>query len=189
MNEARFPVLDVAEMSERQKEIVENIASGPRGGVRGPFIALLHHPDLANAVQQVGEQLRFKATISPTLIELAILLVSRHWTCQFEWVVHERLARANTELPDAVIKAIQAGQIPSELTNEQRIVYDFTVRTLRIGSPANDVYNEAVQCFGRQGVLDLIAICGYYSMLAMLLNTSEVPLPEGTIPPLREKQA
>lgn len=187
MSEPRFPVLDAAEMSPRQKEIADMIASGPRGGLRGPFIALIHHPDLANVVQQVGEQLRFKATIPVELIELAILLVSRHWTCQFEWVAHERLARTNTNLLDDIIRAIQIGAIPAGMTDEQRVVHDFVVRTLKSGSPSNDVYDEAVQRFGRQGVLDLIAICGYYSMLAMLLNTAQIKLPEGTRPPLRER--
>lgn len=187
MNDPRFPALDPSAMSPRQKEVSDKIAGGPRGGVRGPFLALIHHPDLADVVQQVGEHLRFKTTLPPALIELAILVVARHWTCQYEWVVHERLARANTELPDGVIRAIQAGSIPDGMSDEQRVVHDFVARTIRSGSPSDMVYDEAALRFGRQGVLDLLAICGYYCMLAMLLNTAQIPLPEGTRPPLRER--
>lgn len=188
MSEPRFPVIDPQDMTPEQKAVADRIASGPRGGVRGPFIALLHHPQLANVVQQVGEQLRFNATISEELVEFAILLVSRKWTCQYEWVAHERIARTKTTLPDALIKAVQVGAVPEGMNDDQRVVYDFVVRTLRHGSPANDVYTEAEQRFGRQGVLDLIAICGYYSLLAMVLNTAELALPEGTLPPLRALQ-
>lgn len=92
------------------------------------------------------------------------------------------------QLPDALIKAVQVGAVPEGMNDDQRVVYDFVVRTLRHGSPANDVYTEAEQRFGRQGVLDLIAICGYYSLLAMVLNTAELALPEGTLPPLRALQ-
>ena len=174
-------------MSPRQKEVVDKIAGGPRGGVRGPFLALIHHPDLADVVQQVGEQLRYKATLPTALIELAILVVARHWTCQFEWFAHDRFARANTDLPDGIIRALQIGAIPDGMTDEQRVVHDFVVRTIKSGAPSDAVYDEAVQLFGRQGVLDLLVTCGYYSMLAMLLNTAQIGLPEGTTPPLREK--
>lgn len=186
MIEPRFPTLDSAQMTPRQKEVADKIAGGPRGGLRGPFLALIHQPDLADVVQQVGEHLRFKSTLTPALIELTILLVARHWTCQYEWFVHERLART-TELPAALIESIQVGSIPNAMSNEQRIVHDFVVRTIKSGSPSEPVYEEAVARFGRAGVLDLLATCGYYSMIAMLLNTAQVPLPPGTELPLREK--
>jgi 4-carboxymuconolactone decarboxylase len=187
MSEPRFPALDTEQMSPRQREIAEKIAGGPRGGLRGPYLALIHHPDLADVVQQVGEHLRFKSRLPAALLELAILLVARHWTCQFEWFAHERVARASTDLPDTAIRAIQNGAIPEEMTDEQRIVHDFVVRTIKYGAPNDTVYAEAVARFGRAGVLDLIATCGYYCMIAMLLNTTQVPLPEGTLAPLREK--
>lgn len=186
MKQLRFPELNAETMSPRQKEIVEKIASGPRGGVRGPFLALVHHPDLADVVQQVGEHLRFKATLPASLIELAILVVARHWTCQFEWYAHDRFARANTDLPDAIIRAIQVGAVPEDMTDDQRIVYDFVVRTIRSGTPSDVIYDEAAERFGKQGVLDLIVTCGYYSTLAMLLNTAQIGLPDGVSPPLRE---
>src|SRR6266446_8667719 len=117
MNEPRFPAVAPAAMSPRQKEVADKIAGGPRGGVRGPFLALIHHPDLADVVQQVGEHLRFKATLPPALIELAILVVARHWTCQYEWFAHERLARANSDLPDGIIRALQIGATPDGMTD------------------------------------------------------------------------
>src|SRR5258706_2903546 len=125
MNEPRFPKIDTEQMSPRQREIAEKIAGGPRGGLRGPYIALIYHPDLADVVQQVGEHLRFKATLPTALIELAILVVARHWTCQFEWFAHDRYARANTDLPESIIRALQIGAIPDSMTDEQRVVHDF----------------------------------------------------------------
>lgn len=173
-------------MDPRQREVAEKISSGPRGGLRGPFVALIHHPDLADVVQQVGEHLRFKSTLSPALTELAILLVARHWTCQYEWYAHERYARANTDLSEAIMQAVRAGVVPDGMTDEQCIVHDFVVRALKHGTPSDDVYDAAVQRFGREGVLDLLVTCGYYTTLAMLLNTAQIALPEGTPPPLRE---
>src|SRR5260370_39877963 len=129
MNEPRFPAVAPAAMSPRQKEVADKIAGGPRGGVRGPFLALIHHPDLAEVVQQVGEQLRFKSTPPLALIQLAILVVARHWTCQFEWVTHEGVARTTTDLRDAIIRAIQLGAVPEPFDDRPRIRPDFVVVT------------------------------------------------------------
>jgi 4-carboxymuconolactone decarboxylase len=45
-------------------------------------------------------------------------------------------------------------------------------------------YRSVVDKFGERGVMDLIGLTGYYTMLAMVLNVTRVPLPEGTAPPL-----
>src|SRR5712691_5262785 len=89
----RFPRLSHDEMSAAQREVAAEIAAGPRGEVRGPFIALLHHPRLARRVQQLGELLRWESKLPPQLLELAVLVIARRWTCQHEWIMHEKLAR------------------------------------------------------------------------------------------------
>jgi 4-carboxymuconolactone decarboxylase len=181
----RFPLLAPDEMSERQKEVVAAIAGGPRGAVRGPFLALIHHPDLAQHLQQLGEHLRFGTGMPPALVELAVLVTARHWSCQYEWHAHARIARTTTDLPEAVIQAIAEGRTPDFADAGQAMVHAFCQDTLRKGEPDAAVYDAAVQRFGRQGVLDLLSLCGYYSLLAMVLNTARIPLPEGTPPPLR----
>lgn len=185
MSAVRFPALAADEMSPRQKEVAAKIADGPRGAIRGPFLALLHNADLADVLQQVGEYLRFRSTLSPALIELAILVVARHWTCQYEWFAHERIARTKTDLPDGIIRSIQRNEIPHDMTDDQRVVHDFVAGTFRSGVASGPIYDEAVKRFGRAGVLDLIALCGYYTTIAFILNTGEIMPPEGA-PPLRE---
>lgn len=185
MTAPRFPALTDEQMSPRQREVAAKISEGPRGSVRGPFLALLHNADLADVIQQVGSYLRFKSTLSPGLIELAILLVARHWTCQFEWFAHERIARANTDLADGIIRAIQRDEIPHDLNDDQRVVHDYVLGTLRAGAPSGPVFDEAVARFGRPGALDLSALCGYYSTIAFVLNTGEIMPPDG-LRPLRE---
>jgi 4-carboxymuconolactone decarboxylase len=187
VSEDRFPALTDAQMTPRQKEVAETIAGGPRGGLRGPFVALLHHPELADRVQQLGEHLRYGSTLPPSLIELAILVTARHWDCQYEWFAHERVARTRTDLPDAVIRAVQAGLIPETMSDDERVVHDFAVGAVRRGAPSDASHDAVAERFGRQGVLDLLATCGYYTMIAMVLNTARIPLPEGTVPPLRER--
>lgn len=184
MTEPRFPTLKPEEMTARQKEIAAKIADGPRGGIRGPFLALIHQPELADRVQSVGEHLRFGSVLPKALTELAVLTVARRWSCQYEWFAHARIARTTTDLPEAIIVAISEGKVPGGMTDEQDTVYHFVKETLANGEPADATYDRAVRHFGRAGVLDLIGLTGYYSMIAMVLNTSRAQLPDGAAPPL-----
>jgi 4-carboxymuconolactone decarboxylase len=180
MSETRFPILSAEQMSSRQKEIAETIAGGPRGGIRGPFLALIHQPELANLVQQLGEYLRYGTQLPSSITEMVILIVARRWTCQYEWFAHARIARSATDLPEHVIVAISKGETPDPMTDEQAEVHAFVKHTIAHGEPTGETYDRIAQRFGREGVLDLIALVGYYSMIAMVLNTSRIPLPEGT---------
>ena len=180
----RFPVIPPEEMTPRQKEVADAIAGGPRGGLRGPYLALIHHPELADKLQALGEHLRYGAAISPANIEMVVLIVARHMNCQYEWFAHERIARNTTDLADSIIKALQINAVPPEMTGEQATLYRFSKEVIGHGQPANSTYDEAIKHFGREGVLDIISLVGYYSLIAMVLNTSQIPLPEGTVPPL-----
>ncbi len=181
----RFPVLSSEQMTERQREVADAIAGGPRGGIRGPFLALIHHPDLANCVQQLGEHLRYGAKIAPAHIELIVLTVARYWSSQYEWFAHERIARNTTDLEDSIIKALALGETPKEMSEEQSVLHTLAQQCLTQGSPSDDIYERAIELFGRPGVLDAIALTGYYSMIAMVLNTAKIPLPDGTPIPLK----
>ena len=172
-------------MSPRQKEVAAAIAGGPRGGIRGPFLALIHNAELANRIQQLGEHLRYGNSLSLAQIELIVLTVARHWNCQYEWFAHERIARTTTDLADGIIKALAQGQTPANMTAEEATLHALAKESLANGEPSDAVYEQAAKFFGRAGVLDALALTGYYSMMAMILNSSKIPLPEGTPIPLQ----
>src|SRR5262249_969368 len=84
----RFRPLAEGEMSEAQRKVYGEIAGGPRGGVRGPFNALLRSPELADRAQKLGEWVRYRSSIPEALKEFAILITARHWSAQYEWHAH-----------------------------------------------------------------------------------------------------
>src|SRR5262245_48347359 len=92
MTQPRFPKLSTEAMTAQQREVAAEITAGPRGEVRGPFIALIHNPELARRLQRLGEHLRWEGKLPPKLKELAVLVTARRWTCQHEWVMHSKLA-------------------------------------------------------------------------------------------------
>jgi 4-carboxymuconolactone decarboxylase len=179
----RFPLLALDEMTPDQRAVHDAIASGPRGGLRGPFIALLHNPPLAQHVQGLGEHLRFKTGIPDALVELVILVTARHWNCAYEWYAHEKLAR-KVGLPQDIIAAINDNRLAPAMSAEQALVHGFCTGTLRQGAPSDASFDAVAAAFGRAGALDMLALCGYYTLLAFTLNTAQLPIPEGDGLPL-----
>ena len=179
----RLPPLSPERMTPRQREVAEAIAGGPRGGLRGPFQAWLRSPEVADRFQRVGEHVRFRSSIPPALNELAILVTAREWTAQFEWHAHHALAM-KAGLPPAIAEAIARGERPEGMDADQSAVYEFAAELHRDRSVSDATYAAVVERFGEQGVVDLVAACGYYVAVAMTLNVARVPLPEGVPPPL-----
>ena len=170
-------------MTPEQREVAALISAGPRGEVRGPFIALLHNPALARHLQGLGEHLRWKGKLPSALTELAVLVTARRWTCQHEWFIHSELAR-KAGLADAIINAIRDDRAPT-VSGDEATVYAFCREAHANGRVSDATFDKARSAFGLDGAVELLALCGYYSLMAMVLNTAGLPLPGNAEPPLR----
>jgi 4-carboxymuconolactone decarboxylase len=179
----RFKPLTPETMTPEQKEVADRIMAGPRKGMRGPFSALLRSPELADYAQKLGEYARFKTSIPPRLNELAILLTARHWTAQYEWYAHHRLAMQAGLAPD-IAAAIAEGKRPAAMGPEETIVYNFGHELIETGQVSDASYKAVVDKFGERGAIDLIGVMGYYSLVSMVLNVDRVPIPAGGKLPL-----
>ncbi|MCK8785706.1 carboxymuconolactone decarboxylase family protein [Roseomonas sp. NAR14] len=177
----RFPPLAPERMTAEQRRVAEAIAGGPRGGLRGPFSAWLRSPELADLLQKVGEKVRFRASLPAALNELAILVTARAWTSQFEWYAHRRLA-LEAGLAPAIVEAIAAGRRPDGMGEAERAAYEFALELHRDRNVSDPTFAAALARFGEAGVIELIAACGYYTLVSMTLNVSRVPLPPDAAP-------
>ena len=180
----RFPKLTPEGMTAAQREVAAEITAGPRGEVRGPFIALLHNPELARHVQRLGEHLRWKGKLPSRLKELAVLVTARRWTCQHEWVMHSKLALEGG-LGAGIVDDIRQGREPKGMLDEEKAVYNFCRELHATGRAGDGTFAEIQTRFGLDGALELIALNGYYSLMAMVLNTAGLPLPGNAEPPLK----
>lgn len=183
MGPARLPPLARDAMTPDQLRVLDAIEAGPRGGSRGPFAALLRSPQVADCVQRLGEQLRFRSSIPSALNELAILVCGRAWSAQFEFFAHAELARG-AGLPEPIVAALAAGREPPDMDGDQRAVWAFCEALQRTRFVPDAVYADAVARFGEHGVIDLIAVSGYYTLVSMVLNVARVTVPEGARLPL-----
>src|SRR5215471_11997158 len=124
MTGPRFKPLPPEQMTAEQTRVAQALTQGPRGGVRGPFLALLRIPALADRVRALGDYVRFESALPPPLSELAILVVARFWTAQYEWYAHSRHA-VKAGVDPSVPEAIAEGKRPPKLSADEALVYDF----------------------------------------------------------------
>ncbi len=181
MSSERFATQTLDEMVPEQRRAAEAILAGPRGGMRGPFKALLRSPDLADKVQRVGEYVRFRSSLHPRLNELGILLVGRYWTAQYEFYAHRELAE-KAGLSPAICDAIAEGRQPEAMDEEERVVWSFGNELLQTKEVSDATFNAMKEKFGEQGVIDLVGAMGYYTIVSMVLNVDRVPLPPDAVP-------
>lgn len=168
-------------MDSAQRAVHDKIVSGPRGRIQGPLRAALHNPELADKWQALGALLRYGTSLPPRLSEIAILVTGRACSSPFEWYAHRAEAeKAGIEKP--VIDALLAQTEPPGLSEDDAVVHRYAVELNRHNSVSDETYAAALARFGERTVVELTALIGYYTMVAMTLNCHEIPLPEGVTP-------
>jgi 4-carboxymuconolactone decarboxylase len=177
MQEPRFPPIGRAAMTDAQRRLADDIASGPRGGLAGPWTALLRSPAIGSRFQLLGEEIRFRGTIPAALKELAVLLTARKWAAPFEWHMHHRLA-LDAGLPQALVDAVARDDVPAAMDAGQQTVHRFCTELLQSGSVSDAAFADALALLGEGGVIELVCTVGYYSLVAFVLNVDRQPVPE-----------
>lgn len=174
----RTPFLRPEEMNVEQRRIYDEIVASRGTWLNGPFAPMLHQPRLADPAQRLGNFLRYHTSLAPHLSELAILVVARHWDCDFEWYQHAAIA-LKQGVSAAVVEAIRQDTVPQSLSEESALVHAFTQQLLKAHRVSDDIYAQSRTAFGVTGVVELTALIGYYTLIALTLNAHQVPLPAG----------
>ncbi|GAB2491286.1 carboxymuconolactone decarboxylase family protein [Comamonas humi] len=176
----RLPPIPEDQWTGEQRRSAQEVIHGPRGALISPFVPLLRSPELMDHAQRMGEYLRYRSTIGQRLSELAILLVARQWTQQVEWAIHVPIALREGVSRD-IIEAIAQGVWPADMRDDESLLYEFCMQLQRKQAVSDDLWQQAVQCFGEQGVVDLIGITGYYTFLAMVMNVACTAVPDTSV--------
>jgi 4-carboxymuconolactone decarboxylase len=178
---SRLPKLETDQLSDIQKSVVADITSGPRGEVRGPFIPLLHNARAADAVQRMGSFLRFDGTLPGALREMVILMVARHWSAQYEWFAHHRIA-LREGLDPAIADAIASKRRPAFSDDTLEQVYEFVTQLHRDHHVSDDAFASVLEALGAEQTVELVVLCGHYNTVSMVLNGFDVAVPGGARP-------
>jgi 4-carboxymuconolactone decarboxylase len=178
---SRLPDLPYDEMTAEQQRVYDEIAAGPRGKVIGPLKVWLHSPQFADRAQKLGAYLRYHSALPAELSELAILVTARLWQADFEWYSHVGPARA-AGIPDAVIEAVRVGAEPALEDPKSRAVYAVACELHEARALSDQTYAHAEAALGREGLVDLVGLLGYYTLISMTLKAFDVPSPGGSHP-------
>jgi 4-carboxymuconolactone decarboxylase len=172
-----------ADLTDEARQVYQEAADGPRGRVPAPLRAWIASPEMGRRAQHLGAFLRYDTTMPPRLSELSILVTARHWTSQFEWYAHKKLA-LEAGVDPLAIDAIAQNREPAFARDDERAVYRFA-RTLHEQHAVDDeLYAASVATLSERTVVELVGLLGYYTLVAMTLNTFELGLPPGVAPEL-----
>lgn len=179
----RMPEIPPEKMTPEQKKAAEEFLATRHTPVFGPFVPLLRSPQVMLRFKEFGDYLRYKSTLPPKLNEFVILITARQWTQNYEWATHAPIA-LKAGLNPEIVKAVADGRRPAAMSEDEDLVYEFSIELHRNQSVSDATYQRALAKFGEQTVMDLIGVNGYYTALAMVLNTARTPLPKGSSPDL-----
>jgi 4-carboxymuconolactone decarboxylase len=176
----RLKLLSPDEMNQDQKQTYDESIAGKRGKPPPPMMAWLNSPEMARHATRLGGFLRFDTVFPAKISEIAILVTARHWTSHYEWYAHKQLALEGGMDPK-IIDDIRDRRTPQFDDPKARIVYDVS-KSLHEGlGVAKSLYDEAVNVVGQRGIVEIIGLCGYYTLVSMTLNTFEFGLPDGQV--------
>jgi 4-carboxymuconolactone decarboxylase len=153
------------------------------GTLMGPFNAWVNAPGIGGRLAELGAALRFESSVERHLLEVAIITVGARWQSEFEWWAHSRMAVQHGVSQDAV-DAIARGEEPT-LPDDQRIVHAVARQLVETGRVDQPEYDAARALLGDRGVVELITLCGYYTLVSFTLNAFDVALPPGETPTWR----
>lgn len=165
----RLPLFQPSDATPEQRTMLDEILSGPRGNLNGPFVAWIHSPELGGHAQRLGAFCRYRTGLPLRLSELAILTTAAQWRSQAEWHIHYPIA-LEAGLSAQVAESIRNGATPQFADEDERVIWQFTTELYRDKRVSDSTYRAAEGRFGLPVVVNLTALLGYYALVAMTLN-------------------
>ena len=180
----RLPKLTYDQLSPEQKLAWDEVVAGPRKKMHGPFFIWLHSPELLSRGQNLGLYARFQSSLPPRLSELCILIMAAHWRAAGEWIDHEPIARSHGIDADA-LEALRTGKPAMFQRHDEATLYELAQELLETREVSDATYARAKGVLGERGLLDVIAVLGYYGLIAMSMKTFR-QVPEGAADPFAD---
>jgi 4-carboxymuconolactone decarboxylase len=169
----RLPPFDRASATPEQKAVLDEILSGPRGNLNGPFLGWIHSPALAQHAQRLGAFCRYQTGLPLRLSELAILVTAARWQAQAEWFIHYPIAR-EAGVPEALAQAIRRGETPAFDDPDDALIYRFAAELYDTKRVSAATFDAAIARFGHPVTINLVGLLGYYALVAMTLNVFDM---------------
>ena len=177
----RFPTLTQEQMTDEQKSLIQNYASWGRLSssaaaafkVKGGLNMMLRSPELAGRLSKVMEYFRSGTALLPRLNEFAILIVAREWSAQYQWQSHHALA-IKAGVAEATLADLAQGRRPAHMQPDEAIVYDFLMELQQTRNVTDETFHRTKAALGERQLVDLVGVCGYYTLSAQMHRTADL---------------
>ena len=174
--QTRLPIIPIDQYTPEQVKAAQEFELVRKRAPWGPFAMLMYSPELMNNARSMGDYLRYKSSIPNMLSEFASLITAREWSQDYEWSIHYPIA-IKEGLKIEIAAALKDGRRPEEMGEDETLIYDFTIELQRNKRVSDLTFAKVEKRFGKKGVVDLAGIAGYYTFLAMEMNTARHPAP------------
>ncbi len=175
---ARIPELTPEELSPHQYRLAKELGAS-RGGAlstNGPWGLLLRNAELCERAGHFGTMLRDATSVHKRVSETAILVTARFWNAEFEWWAHASQA-LGAGVPPAVVDAIRRGVRPVFEKKDEEAAYNYATELHEKKRVSHSTYQALVDQIGPHGAIELTAITGFYTTIAMLLVAFQIDAP------------
>ena len=151
------------------------------GRMMGPFNIWLRSPEAGRYLLGLGGSLREETVLDRGLNELAICATTAHWQANFPFVGHAAAAR-KFGVADSVLDALAAGQRPEFDDDLQELAYEVATSLVTTGSLPESLHARGLSALGERALVELVLVCGWYTLVSFAVNAFEVPMPAGVEP-------
>ena len=170
---ARIATIDKkTDLAQEDQKVYNSIAQS-RGVVGGPWLALLHSPEIAGRTAHLGSYVRFESTLDRRVVEFTALVAARELECKHEWAAHI-VHGQKAGIPMETIRAVYEKKGVENFSSEQAQIVSFVREMIHSHRISEPTYQAIYARFGEKGMVELTATIGYYAMLACTLNTFDV---------------
>jgi 4-carboxymuconolactone decarboxylase len=173
----RLPTIAPSTYTDEQKKAAADFEASRKVPVFGPFEPLMHSPQVMSQARAMGDYLRYNSALGNVLSELVILVTAREWSQDYEWHVHAPIA-LKAGIRTDIVEAIADGRRPTGMSDDEEMVYDFSVELHRNKRVSDKTFARVDKRFGKKGIVDLTGINAYYTLLAMQMNVAEYEIPK-----------
>lgn len=177
---ARLSMVQREQLPEDQRRFHDAVKAIRGRPISGPFITLLNSsPDLAARFAHLGHYFHARGQADESSLSLRVrtftaIILSRALDATYEWSAWVGWA-VKAGVPQATVDAIRERRAPENLTPEDALVLDFCTQLLTGNHRVSDAtYKAALEHFGAQGLVELVATLGYFAMIAFPLNAFEI---------------
>ena len=176
----RLPLAKRDDFDDEGKKIFDIVAD-PNGSIRGligPGGISLHSPTLSKLTRPVGKFLRFESGIAAREREIAILITARECDSQFEWAAHEPEA-LKCGVPQEIIDIIKYRRPTTGLAEMDDVIITLGRETFGKRKVSSQTFARAIKLFGKEGLVNLVALMGNYAATAAMLCVMDMQLDDG----------